>query len=186
MFGQVLPDYTDFTSRDPEPGFRALARDLRDVLQMPKALKVARIVPTEKIALALPDHEHHCVDPQRMAKGRKARFLRALDVFEHVPTLERIAVGTYGPFKFDQNRSHGAVLSWYSVRVSRHLGRLAELAGYSFSFLQRAERHRYTICLVELKLNLMLGCSSLCALSTITALAHNGETGAIDTMCCIV
>lgn len=175
MHGKVLPYYTHFASRDPEAGLGALTCDLDDVFQMPQPLKIARIVPAEIVALPLLDHVDHGVDPQRVFERREPCFLRALDVLEHVPAFERVAVRANRAFQLHQHRTHRAVSGGDAVCVSRHLGRLSELASHSFGLLQRGKCHRVTMWWSELKLNLMFGFSNRCALSTITALAHSGK-----------
>lgn len=92
MRGKILPYHTHFASRDPEAGLWALAGDFDDVLQMPQPLEIARIMPAKIVTLSLLDHVDHSVDPQRMLERRKPYLLRALDVLEHVPAFERVAV----------------------------------------------------------------------------------------------
>lgn len=63
MLCQILADHTVLTGRDPELGLGALTRHLDDVLQMPHALDVARVVPAEVVALPFLDHEDQGIDP---------------------------------------------------------------------------------------------------------------------------
>ena len=63
MLRQILADHTVLAGWDPELGLGALSRHLYDVLQMPHALDVARVVPAEIVALPLLDHEYQGIDP---------------------------------------------------------------------------------------------------------------------------
>lgn len=125
MEPKILLDHFGFPGRDPEFGVGAPTGYLYDVLQMPEALDVARIMPAEEVAVPARDHVDHRVDPLRVGQAVETDFLCPKHVREYVPTLQGIAPGADRPFPLDQNGADRAVTCRNAVRVSRHLRGLA-------------------------------------------------------------
>jgi hypothetical protein len=121
--------------RNPELGFWALARHFNDLLQMPHALDVTRIMPAEIVTFPLFDHEDHGIDPTGVFQRVEAVLLSTLYVLEDVAPFQRVAIRAYGPWNFRQFRPYYTPAGGQPIGIARHFGGFPESAGYGLGLL---------------------------------------------------
>ena len=102
MCSEVLLHNAVLARGGPELSVWAATGHLDHVLEVPRALDVAAVVPTEVLALSALDHVGHGIDPLRMFERCEPVLLRALHIAEHVAAFERVTAGAHRTFDLDE------------------------------------------------------------------------------------